>query len=84
MKREDFLYFNLNAGVSGDMLIASLIDLGVPIEEIVNNLKLIDPKISIETKKVNRGPVQCTLLKPVFPESLLNLEYGWEDLFSLI
>lgn len=84
MKREDFLYFNLNAGVSGDMLIASLIDLGVPIEEIVNNLKLIDPKISIETKKVNRGPVQCTLLKPIFPESLLNLEYSWEDLFSLI
>ncbi len=84
MKREDFLYFNLNAGVSGDMLIASLIDLGVPIEEIVNNLKLIDPKISIETKKVNRGPVQCTLLKPIFPETLINLEYSWEDLFSLI
>ena len=84
MKKEDFLYFNLNAGVSGDMLIASLIDLGVPIKEVVNNLKLIDSKISIETKKVNRGPVQCTLLKPVFPESLLNLEYGWEDLFYLI
>ena len=48
MKREDFLYFNLNAGVSGDMLIASLIDLGVPIEEIVKYVILIVPIISIE------------------------------------
>ena len=84
MKKEEFLYFNLNAGVSGDMLISSLIDLGVPIEEITNNLKLIDSKISIETKKVNRGPVECTSIKPVFPESLLNDRYSWKDLFSLI
>jgi hypothetical protein len=43
---EEFLYFNLNAGVSGDMLISSLIDLGVPIEEITclhSNTKL--PKL---------------------------------------
>ena len=84
MKKEEFLYFNLNAGVSGDMLISSLIDLGVPIEEITNNLKLIDSKISIETKKVNRGPVECTSIKPIFPESLLNDRYSWKDLFSLI
>ncbi len=84
MKKEEFLYFNLNAGVSGDMLISSLIDLGVPIKEITNNLKLIDSKISIETKKVNRGPVECTSINPVFPESLLNDRYSWKDLFSLI
>jgi len=84
LKKEEFLYFNLNAGVSGDMLISSLIDLGVPIKEITNNLKLIDSKISIETKKVNRGPVECTSINPVFPESLLNDRYSWKDLFSLI
>lgn len=84
MKKEEFLYFNLNAGVSGDMLISSLIDLGVPIKEITNNLKLIDSKIFIETKKVNRGPVECTSINPVFPESLLNDRYSWKDLFSLI
>ena len=84
MKKEEFLYFNLNAGVSGDMLISSLIDLGVPIEEIINNLKLINSKISIETKKVNRGPVKCTSIKPVFPESLSNDRFSWKDLFSLI
>jgi len=84
LKKEEFLYFNLNAGVSGDMLISSLIDLGVPIKEITNNLKLIDSKIFIETKKVNRGPVECTSINPVFPESLLNDRYSWKDLFSLI
>ena len=84
MKKEEFLYFNLNAGVSGDMLIASLIDLGVPVKEIINNLKLIDSKISIDTEKVKRGPVQSTLIKPVFPENLLNNRYNWDDLFSLI
>ena len=68
MKKEDFLYFNLNAGVSGDMLIASLIDLGVPVEKIIDNLRLIDSKISINTKSVNRGPVQCVLIEPIFPK----------------
>ena len=84
MKKEEFLYFNLNAGVSGDMLIASLIDLGVPIEKITSDLKLIDSKITLKTKKVKRGPVQCTLIRPVFPKNLLNDRYDWKDLFSLI
>tara|TARA_B100001029_G_scaffold90815_1_gene74511 strand:- start:197 stop:1381 length:1185 start_codon:yes stop_codon:yes gene_type:complete len=84
LKKENFLYFNLNAGVSGDMLIASLIDLGVPLEKIIDNLKLIDSKISINAKKVNRGPVQCVLIEPLIPKNLLNHKYNWKDLFSAI
>ena len=81
---ENFLYFNLNAGVSGDMLIAALVDLGVPLSVLKNNLKKIDPKISLDKVKVTRGPLECTLIEPYFPPNLINSKFSWDELFSLI
>ena len=44
------LFFNLNAGVSGDMLIGSLVDLGVPLEHISLNLEKLGLGISIKSE----------------------------------
>ena len=49
------LYFNLNSGVSGDMLIGSLIDLGADIEILKKTLNKIDKGLSIKLKNVFRG-----------------------------
>ena len=44
------LYFNFYSGVSGDMLLGSLIDLGVDINILKKTLNKIDKKLSINTK----------------------------------
>ena len=75
------LYFNFYSGVSGDMLIASLIDIGVEIDELKKILKKFDNKASIKVKKVFRGVNQCTFIEPVIPEEL-DVSFNWTDLYS--
>ena len=73
------LYFNFYSGVSGDMLIASLIDLGVDPIVLKKILFKIDKKITFEIKKVKRGVNQCTLIKPIFPNGL-NKNLNWSEI----
>ena len=46
-KNNNFLYFNFYSGVSGDMLIGSLIDLGVDPNQLVDILTKIDESLSL-------------------------------------
>ena len=73
------LYFNFYSGVSGDMLIGSLIDLGVDIEILRKTLNKIDKGISIKTKNVLRGVNHCKLVEPIIPKNL-DKTFNWEDL----
>lgn len=59
------LYFDLISGASGDMLLASLIDIGFPVEYLtrrLNSLKIED--ITIGVNKVERNGMRCTLINP--------------------
>ena len=75
------LYFNLNSGVSGDMLIGSLIDLGADIEILKNTLNKIDKGLSIKTKNVLRGLNRCKLVEPIIPKNL-DKSFSWEELIK--
>lgn len=78
------LFFNLNAGVSGDMLIGSLVDLGVPLEHISLNLEKLGLGISIKSETVTRGPYNCTLITPIIPLSIEKKNYTWQEFNNLI
>ena len=73
------LYFNLNSGVSGDMLIGSLIDLGADIEILKKTLIKIDKGLSIKTKNVLRGLNHCKLVVPIIPKKL-DKSFNWDEL----
>ncbi len=76
---KNFLYFNIYSGVSGDMLISSLIDIGVDPSVLKKILFKINKKISFEIKKVKRGVNRCTLINPIFPDEL-NKNFSWDEL----
>ena len=82
--KNSLLFFNLNAGVSGDMLIGSLVDLGVPQEYLRLNLEKLDLGISIKSEMVTRGPYNCTLITPVIPTSIEQITYTWQEFNKLI
>ena len=77
------LYFNFYSGVSGDMLLGSLIDLGVDINILKKTLNKIDKKLSINTKNVLRGLNHCKLIEPIIPKSL-DKSFNWSDLKKFI
>ena len=77
------LYFNFYSGVSGDMLLGSLIDLGVDIDILKKILNKIDKRLSIKTKNVSRGLNRCKQIEPVIPSSL-DKSFNWDELKKFI
>jgi uncharacterized protein (TIGR00299 family) protein len=60
------LFFDLLSGASGDMLLASLIDIGFPVEYLLKRLKSLKIEdITIDVKKVERNGVRCTFIDPL-------------------
>lgn len=58
------LYFDVQCGASGDMILASLIDAGVPIAFLQESLsKLAIPGFSITVEKQTRSAILCSHLK---------------------
>ncbi|MBN1601087.1 MAG: nickel pincer cofactor biosynthesis protein LarC [Chitinispirillaceae bacterium] len=59
------LYFDLLSGASGDMLLASLIDIGFPVEYLTRRLESLKiENITIGVTKVERNGMRCTLINP--------------------
>jgi pyridinium-3,5-bisthiocarboxylic acid mononucleotide nickel chelatase len=59
------LYFDLLCGAAGDMLLASLIDLGFPVNILEEQLKKLPvEKIALKVDKVMRSSIACTSLVP--------------------
>ncbi len=58
------LYFDVFSGASGDMILSSLIDLGVPLERLRAELaKLPIPGFTIDVEKQKRSGIMCSHLK---------------------
>ncbi|MFH1729428.1 MAG: nickel pincer cofactor biosynthesis protein LarC [Pseudomonadota bacterium] len=57
------LYIDCFAGISGDMFLSSMVDLGVPKEYLLNELKKLNlPGINIDFEKVLKKRINCTYL----------------------
>ncbi len=57
------LYFDVQCGASGDMILSSLIDLGVPLDYVRKELgKLSIPGFSINVEKQKRSGIDCSHL----------------------
>ena len=66
------MFIDCFSGISGDMFLAALIDSGLPLEHLVNQLKqlnLPDP-YTIQVKKVHKGAIQASLLDIDFGHAL--------------
>lgn len=64
------IYFDLISGASGDMMLASLIDLGFPVDYLEQQLnKLGIGEIRIGLKKVKRNGISCSFIDPQWQQS---------------
>jgi len=50
-----FIYFDCSSGASGDMILASLLSLGVPLEEFRQVLSRLKLKVEVEARKATSG-----------------------------
>ncbi|MBZ4664543.1 MAG: larC [Caloramator sp.] len=64
------LYFDCFSGISGDMAVASLLDLGVSKEYLLNELKKlnIDEEYKIEIKRVKKAGIDATYFDVLLTE----------------
>jgi len=64
------LYFNLLCGASGDMLLSSLIDIGLPVEYLNEQLLKLDiEKVTVKVNKVKRKGIICVHIDPQFEQA---------------
>lgn len=64
------LYFDCFSGISGDMAVASLIDLGVPKDYLCEEIKKlkIDEEYKIEIKRVKKAGIEATDFNVILTE----------------
>jgi uncharacterized protein (TIGR00299 family) protein len=81
------LYCDCYSGISGDMFLAGLLDAGLPLEELSDQLaklNLAEP-FSLRIEKVRRGPIAASLLHVDFDEKSEGSEWRHlEHIQSLI
>lgn len=81
------LYFDCFSGISGDMAVGALLDLGVPKDYLIENLKSlnIDEEYQIEIRKSNKNGIEGTdfyvFLKE---ENIHHHERNLKDIISII
>jgi len=64
------IFFDIVSGASGDMLLASLVDLGVPVAYLNEQYaKMPLEHIHLTAEKVDRNGIRCTLIDPKFEHS---------------
>ena len=70
-------YLDITFGASGDMILASFIDLGLPKEHLVSTLKKLPlPEFDLETKKVLKNGITALKLDITFPHDTDKKEHG--------
>lgn len=64
------IYFDLLSGASGDMLLASLIDLGVPLDFLNQQYaRMPIEQVILKTRREERNGIQCTYLDPQWEQA---------------
>ena len=72
-------------GVSGDMLIGAILNLGVSISELNKSLSLLPLKgLKLTETYVKRGSIQAVLAQPILNDELLKKRFSWDEFFDLI
>ena len=70
MKTFRTAYFDCYSGISGDMILGALVDLGVNVKDIRKALKKIDlTGYKLQAKKVQRNGLSCTQITVVIDKS---------------
>lgn len=81
---EKILYFDCFAGISGDMTLGALIDLGLDPEAVIKELQKLDvKKCDIKVKKINRYAISGTDVDVVLTEEC-ETERNLEDVRRII
>ena len=81
---EDILYFEINSGISGDMTIASLLDLGVNQDKFLKKLKKLNlAGYEIEISTVQKNGITATDFKVIL-ENESHLYRNFNDIKKLI
>ena len=63
-------YFDCYSGISGDMILGALVDLGVDLSKVKKGLKAVDLKgYQIKTRSVKRGLISGTKVDVIVPKS---------------
>jgi hypothetical protein len=75
-------YFNLIGGLSGDMLISSLIDLGLDEKKLISELKKIDGiDFNLEIKKTKKLNIEATHTSVVIKDEI---KWDWIKFYEVI
>jgi uncharacterized protein (TIGR00299 family) protein len=61
-------YFDASSGVAGDMMLAALVDVGVPLESVQRALARLELPISLQAERVLRGGFVATRVKVHAPD----------------
>jgi len=65
-------YFDCFSGISGDMILGALVDLGLDIEDIASTLSSLDlEEFRLETREVSSYGLRATKVDVVVPDSVL-------------
>ncbi|MDR1924665.1 MAG: nickel pincer cofactor biosynthesis protein LarC [Planctomycetaceae bacterium] len=75
-------YFDCRSGISGDMTLGAVIDLGVPLSFLNSSVRSMLPLVSIDVEQVNRHGFRATLAKVSVPEE--DVHRHLSDILELI
>jgi uncharacterized protein (TIGR00299 family) protein len=77
-------YFNLIGGVSGDMLLGALVDVGLPVQDLQAELSKLDAGgFTLKAEKTHRGMIGGTLLRVELDETGRRRR-KWSDFIDVI
>ncbi|GEM_PF-609832 len=77
------LYLNPFSGIAGDMFLGLLVDLGVEVSTLKDELDLLGVDYDLRINKINKSGIMATSLKPVFvAENESGLSF--EEIMALI
>ena len=75
-------YINLIGGLSGDMLISSLLDLGLDEKMLISELKKIEGiKFNLKIKKTKKLDIDATHTSVIIED---NIKWNWEKFYNVV